>query len=207
MQTNELSQNLQRLAPPTFAEDTRQWATLSQQLTELTRVNQQQLNADNQSGRAGSISSTTSSSGSSDSALVNGLEKLGTNLLKGLTLYPVFNGLRNLFGGRQEAAPEPLPVFQAPNPIRAEAGIGADGRLYSIDRGIGDRIRRQEPDAPPTSVMNSQETSVNNTPMSITLNINALDSRSIMDRSDDIARAVRDAMLNSHALNDVVNDL
>jgi hypothetical protein len=41
----------------------------------------------------------------------------------------------------------------------------------------------------------------------ITVNISAMDSKSFMDRSDDIARAVREAMLHSHSLNDVVNDL
>jgi hypothetical protein len=34
-----------------------------------------------------------------------------------------------------------------------------------------------------------------------------MDSRSFLDHSDDIARAVRDAMLNMHALNDVVSEL
>lgn len=44
-------------------------------------------------------------------------------------------------------------------------------------------------------------------PMNITLNVNALDSRSILDRAGDIASAVRQAMLNTHSLNDVINDL
>jgi hypothetical protein len=34
-----------------------------------------------------------------------------------------------------------------------------------------------------------------------------MDSRSFMDHSYDIARAVREAMLNMHALNDVISDL
>ena len=42
---------------------------------------------------------------------------------------------------------------------------------------------------------------------SISIQVNAMDSRSFLDHSHDIALAVRDAMLNMNALNDVVNDL
>jgi hypothetical protein len=41
----------------------------------------------------------------------------------------------------------------------------------------------------------------------ITFNVQAMDARSFMDRSGDIAAAVRDAMLNLNSINDVVNDL
>ena len=41
----------------------------------------------------------------------------------------------------------------------------------------------------------------------VTVNVNAMDARSFMDRSDDIARAVRDAMLHMHPLNDVVDEI
>ena len=36
------------------------------------------------------------------------------------------------------------------------------------------------------------------------MNIQAMDSQSFLDRQDDIARAVREAMLHSNSLNDVV---
>jgi hypothetical protein len=41
----------------------------------------------------------------------------------------------------------------------------------------------------------------------IVVNVQAMDSRSFLDHSQEIAQAVRDAMLNMHALNDVVNEL
>jgi predicted nucleotide-binding protein len=41
----------------------------------------------------------------------------------------------------------------------------------------------------------------------ITVQVQAMDSRSFMDHSHDIAAAVREAMLNMHALNDVISDL
>ena len=41
----------------------------------------------------------------------------------------------------------------------------------------------------------------------ITVNVQAMDARSFLDRSGDIAAAVRDAMLNMNSINDVVNEL
>jgi hypothetical protein len=41
----------------------------------------------------------------------------------------------------------------------------------------------------------------------ITVNVSAMDSQSFMDRSNDIASAVREAMLNLHPINDVVASL
>jgi hypothetical protein len=37
--------------------------------------------------------------------------------------------------------------------------------------------------------------------------VQAMDSRSFMDHSHDIATAVREAVLNMHSLNDVISDL
>jgi hypothetical protein len=37
--------------------------------------------------------------------------------------------------------------------------------------------------------------------------VQAMDARSFLDRSGDIAAAVRDAMLNMNSINDVVNEL
>ena len=47
-------------------------------------------------------------------------------------------------------------------------------------------------------------TSQANSAPQITVNVNAMDSQSFMDRSTDIANAVREAMLNMHPINDVV---
>jgi hypothetical protein len=41
----------------------------------------------------------------------------------------------------------------------------------------------------------------------ITVQVQAMDSQSFLDHSDDIAQAVRRAMLNMSSLNDIVNDL
>jgi hypothetical protein len=41
----------------------------------------------------------------------------------------------------------------------------------------------------------------------ITVNVQAMDARSFLDRSNDIAAAVREAMLNMSSINDVVSEL
>jgi hypothetical protein len=41
----------------------------------------------------------------------------------------------------------------------------------------------------------------------ITVNVQAMDSQSFLDHSNEIAQAVRAAMLNSNSINDVVNNL
>jgi hypothetical protein len=41
----------------------------------------------------------------------------------------------------------------------------------------------------------------------VTIQIHAFDSRSVLDRADDIARALREAMLNSHSVNDVIGEV
>jgi hypothetical protein len=45
------------------------------------------------------------------------------------------------------------------------------------------------------------------TPTPIQVNVQAMDARSFLDHSTEIAEAVRQAMLNSSPINDVVNDL
>ena len=41
----------------------------------------------------------------------------------------------------------------------------------------------------------------------VTVNVSAMDSRSFLDHSAEIAQAVRDAMLHMHPVNDVINEL
>jgi hypothetical protein len=41
----------------------------------------------------------------------------------------------------------------------------------------------------------------------VIVNVSAMDSQSFMDRSADIARALRDAMLHMHPVNDVIGEI
>jgi hypothetical protein len=127
----------------------------------------------------------------------------------GLTLLPIVSGLLKLFGvGGEKAAPPPLEKFALPPSIQAEAGLSASGGTFLIDRGSGDRIR-QLPSQGTSNMSSGNAGTVASSPngASITVNVNALDSQSFLDRREDIARAVREAMLQSHSLNDVVSEL
>jgi hypothetical protein len=109
---------------------------------------------------------------------------------------PLVAGVMKLFGSDD---PEPLPAlekFQAPSRLSVEAGLTANREYASLRHAqggspdaISDGAARQS--AAPT----------------VQVNIQALDSRSFLDRQDDIARAVREAMLHSNSLNDVVLEL
>ncbi|MBM3734874.1 MAG: hypothetical protein FJW39_03735 [Acidobacteria bacterium] len=107
-------------------------------------------------------------------------------------LAPLAAGIAKLFdrGGKQTEVE--LPQFRAPLPVRLDAGLTADGGLTGIDYGADGlpRVAGRPPQQTP-----------------VTINVQAMDSRSFLDHSGEIARAVREAMLNMHSLNDVVNDL
>jgi len=101
-------------------------------------------------------------------------------------LSPVVSGLLSLFGaGGSKSEPDLLPVY-TPRP--------------SIQ--ISDTLRDSA--APGAMSAASQITSA---APQITVHVNAMDSQSFMDRSTDIANAVREAMLNLHPINDVVASL
>ena len=111
----------------------------------------------------------------------------------GLGLGPIVSGLLQIFGGGQgdqQDAPAPLTKFSLPSSLSLDAGISGGG-LGPADYGHNGLPRSASPAA-----------STN-----VTVQVNAMDSRSILDRSDDIASAVRRAMLESSALNDVVSEI
>jgi hypothetical protein len=105
----------------------------------------------------------------------------------GFGLNPLVSGLEDLFGGgggTRELAP--LVPYVAPPPISVNAGINSSSPgVFAVDTAAGGTAR-------PAPAAN------------ITVQVQALDSQSILDRSQDIARAVRQAMLESTTLNDVI---
>ena len=109
---------------------------------------------------------------------------------------PLITGLLSLFGSE---SPEPLPAlekYELPLPVSVEAALTGN-RDYSALRygqgGIPESVRGGTPASGQVP--------------SIQVNIQAMDSQSFLDRQDDIARAVREAMLHSNSINDVVLEL
>ena len=108
-------------------------------------------------------------------------------LFRSFGLSPILAGLRALLGGSSQPALAELPKYAAPEALSVSLGLGGGGRqLGAVSYG-----QNGTPRLAPT----------------ITVNVNAIDSRSFSDHSEAIARVVREAMLNSGALADVVGEI
>ena len=121
-------------------------------------------------------------------------------------------GLIKLFGGGDKPTPPPLVKYAMPAAVDFHA-VESQGQVTGLDydqtgaprsyaaAGTGGRASGT------ASGTASGGGSLGGGAPQITFNVQAMDARSFMDRSGDIAAAVRDAMLNLNSINDVVNDL
>jgi hypothetical protein len=114
-------------------------------------------------------------------------------LKSGFGLMPIVSGLLSLFGGGSSAPPQ-LVQYQMPDAIEYEAAE-VNGRIVG-----GDFEQTGAPRAYGTGGPAVEGAGINVT-------VQAMDAQSFLDRSGDIAAAVRNAMLNLSPINDVVNDL
>lgn len=119
----------------------------------------------------------------------------------GLGLIPLISGLFGLFGGGGPSEPPPLVKYTMPENLYFK-GADVDGSIASTDY---DQMGVPRAYVTPLPISGSGR-EVSAAPQ-ITVNVQAMDSRSFLDHSADIAQAVRQAMLNLSAVNDVVSDL
>ena len=159
----------------------------------------QQLQTENQAATESvQASSRTTAGGTSSGQSIGGtlLDVFGA----GLGLSPLISGLANLFGGSGDSStsssiPAPLTKFALPPSIQVNGGVSESGRpAFAVDNpqaGI--------PRAAPAGGQSGA-------PAQITVQVQAMDSQSFLDHSTDIAMAVRQAMLQSSVLNDVVRE-
>jgi hypothetical protein len=135
------------------------------------------------------------------SKIESGALDFGKSRLKAM---PLISTIVNLFsGGGNPAPPPPLIKYAMPPSIHIAAANSRDGGgLPSLDYGQEGQARAFSPAARENSTQSSSATAAQ-----ITVNVQAMDSRSFMDHSQEIAQAVREAMLNMHSLNDVVSEL
>jgi len=139
----------------------------------------------------------TSSSGAGGSSALS----IATTVLEsGLGIVPLIGGLIGLFDGGGNSTQQPLTRYAMPAPVsfqgaETSAGIEAeDSDLSGMARAVG-------------GAGTSGGTGATGEGSQITVQVQAMDARSFMDRSSDIAAAVRDAMLNLNSINDVVSSL
>lgn len=159
-------------------------ARLADQLRQLQATSQAATESTQTSSRA-----ATGGGSSSDSVESTLLDVFGA----GLGLSPLISGIARLFGsGRDNSAPPPLTRFALAPSVQVNGGVSEGvGQAFAVDHPQGG-LPRAVPAASPTQ---------------ITVQVQAMDSRSFLDHSSDIAQAVRQAMLESSVLNDVVREV
>jgi hypothetical protein len=171
---------------------TEQLTSLTTQITSLASIQQSQISALQDNTQA--ITQNTSSKSSTGSTVGSTVESAASSFLGGglSSLSPLIGGLLSLFGGGSQTVAVPSP-FMLPAPVQSEAGVtnGAPGQVVPVSFGQTGQARAQSGGTSPQ----------------VTIQVNAMDSQSFLDHSDDIAMAVKQAILNSSSLNDVIADL
>jgi len=171
---------------------TQQLTSLTTQITSLTSVQQSQISALQDNTQA--VGQNTSSKASGGASVGSTVESAASSFLGGglSSLSPLIGGILSLFGGgggQTLAVPSP---FMLPAPVQSEAGLtGSSGQLTPVSYTGTGQPRGQSA----------------GTPAQVTIQVNAMDSQSFLDHSDDIATAVKHAILNSNSLNDVISGL
>ena len=168
--------------------------------------------------QAASGSSSTSNASTTSGGGITAESIVTTVLESGLGMVPLVVGLLGLFGGGGTPAPPTLEKYAMPERQYFEgADTGSDVSGADYDQMGMPRAYSAAPDggSAQTSGSASPGSSGSGAPSGpsgagaaqITVNVQAMDSQSFLDHSNEIAQAVRAAMLNSNSINDVVNNL
>lgn len=163
------------------------------------------------SGNTAAVDQNTVAQGQSKagSAVATLGKSVASIFTSGLGISPLIKSVVGLFRSDQTPTEEPLVRYEAPSPVKIEAAtLSGSGSLFPVgfaplsygQHGLPQMAEGAYRDNGASAATGSYSPQV-------TVNVSAMDSRSFLDHSDDIARAVRDAMLNMHSLNDVVTDL
>ncbi|MBL8179951.1 MAG: hypothetical protein JNK48_35050 [Bryobacterales bacterium] len=111
-----------------------------------------------------------------------GTRGVGSQILQAI---PLAGGILRQFLGRDPVAAAPEPMrYVAPAPIAVSGSLMASADLTGTGTALGSRESERSTPA-------------------VVIQVNAMDSRSILDRSDDIANAVRQAMLTYQPFDDL----
>jgi hypothetical protein len=163
------------------------------QLGELVASLQAQLDAITDNTRAVTDNTSAKSSGSTAGSVAKGV--LGEIFGGALATNPILSGLVSLFGASSSSAPQPLTQFSLPPALNLQGAVSETQGISAVSYGQ-DGLPRA-----------SSSSGTAQAPQQITVNIQAMDSQSFMDHSEDIAAAVKNAMLHSNSLNDVIAEL
>jgi hypothetical protein len=170
--------------------DSSETGDLAQLATQLQRTLAEAPQNVSQSSKKSS--SQSSDSGTSVGSVVG--QVLSHTLSSGFGLASLVSGIVGLFGSKPEE-PAPLVHFALPTAVHVEAGLSERTQQFSSLSYSQDGLARSAQPQVPSVVSSAMA------PPQL------VDSQWFMDHSSQIAQAVRDAMLNSTSLNDVVTDL
>jgi hypothetical protein len=178
----------------------------------------------------GNSRTQTETSGSSWAALLGGgksgiLGCLSSGLLGGLGVGQLLSGAIGLLGlGSSSKTLPPLQRFTLPDSQQIMATIPHALKLLPVQSTVrtGDRLiapgSLARPASQPAQAAGSRGSSSGLTGATpggqlttnghqVHVHVSALDAQSFMDRSNDIAKAVKSAMLQSSSLNDVISEI
>ena len=161
---------------------------LTDALTQAAQVvdSQTQATAANTDALAQNSQAKGSSSGGGVSDVLNTASSL---LGGGLSLMPLISLFSSLFGGGQ-SQPAPLVPFAMPPSLNLQSTTNNQDVTWGEN-----------------GLPRSSGSSGSNTGQQVTVQVQAMDSQSFLDHSDDIAQAVKQAMLNMNSINDVITSL
>jgi hypothetical protein len=170
---------------------------LNQQLVQLQTVGQAQAEATANNTQAVDQNTTQHAQGGTSTAGTIG-QTLSSAFGIGSAISPLISGIVSLFGGGGGSSePAALTQYVPPSKVNINAGVSdaAPGQAFGVDYAQGGQPR-------PVGSEPAQST-----PTQITIQVQAMDSQSFLDHSNDIALAVRQAMLESSVLNDVIREV
>ena len=167
---------------------------LQDALTQATQVIDAEAQATSANTDALAQNTQAKSSGSAGGGVTDVMNTVSDFLGGGLSLMPLVSLFSGLFGGGQ-SQPAPLVPYSMPPALNLETTSNYQNVVWG-DNGMP-RASGGQTAAQGSSSAGQQ----------ITVQVQAIDSQSFLDHSDEIAKAVRQAMLNMNSINDVVTDL
>jgi hypothetical protein len=170
---------------------------LNQQLLQMQTVGQAQTEATTNNTQAVDQNTTQQSQSGTSTAGTIG-QTLSSFFGIGSALSPLISGIVSLFGGGGGSSePAALTQYVPPSKVNVSAGVSgaAPGQAFGVDYAQGGQPRPVDSTSP--AAASTQ----------ITVQVQAMDSQSFLDHSNDIALAVRQAMLESSVLNDVIREV
>ena len=177
----------------------------------IAQVNEQQSSNPAPIPPANQTQAGTQTGSNSSGSTSGTVEKTMLEAEAGLPL--LIAGLVSAFGGGGSSTPPPLVKYAMPAAVDFQAAE-SQGQVSGLDYDQMGTPRNYAAAGTGTAsgttsggANGSGSGSGSGAAPQITFNVQAMDARSFMDRSSDIAAAVRDAMLNLNSINDVVNDL